>query len=152
MPILDWSDDLVIDHAAMDETHREFVVLLNRLGDAPDEDTLLALDELIEHTEAHFAQEERWMIESGFPPLHCHTREHGTVLEVARDVRARVSSGELPLARRLADALGQWFAGHAASMDTVLAQFLRQVDYTPTRLAALGADAWSAAGAAVDAA
>ena len=37
------------------------------------------------------------------------------------------------MARRLAEELGRWFAGHAAAMDAALAKFLHRVAYTPRR-------------------
>ena len=51
MPVMEWNDALVLDKGVMDETHREFIELLNRLAEAPDENMLAALDEFISHTE-----------------------------------------------------------------------------------------------------
>ena len=61
MAVMEWNETLVLDRGLMDDTHREFIELLNRLADAPDETMLPVLDEFIEHTEEHFAQEQRWM-------------------------------------------------------------------------------------------
>ena len=36
MPVMEWDDSLVLDRGVMDDTHREFIGLLNRLADAPD--------------------------------------------------------------------------------------------------------------------
>lgn len=97
-PMLEWCGDFVLDEATMDDTHREFVSLLNRVGGASDDDLLGALDNFIAHTEAHFAQEDRWMQAIAFPPLHCHQGEHANVLEVVREVRKRVADGQIHLA------------------------------------------------------
>ena len=70
-PLLEWSEALALDQQTMDDTHREFVDLLNRVAAAPESELLASLDEFVKHTEEHFSQEERWMkdfAEAGFKP------------------------------------------------------------------------------------
>ena len=83
-PLIEWSDQLVLGQDVMDDTHREFVVQLNRIGAATDDAMLAAIDEFIVHTESHFGEEERWMNECGFPPVHCHTGQHQVVVAIGR--------------------------------------------------------------------
>ena len=40
MPVMKWNESLMLDQNVMDETHEEFVELLNGLADAPDEKVL----------------------------------------------------------------------------------------------------------------
>lgn len=126
MSVIEFSPALELSHADMDGTHREFVELLNRIADTPDAELTGVLDQFITHTEAHFAQEQKWMEEIQFPPLHCHVREHEGVLEISREVRNRVAAGETHLAAVLAKAVAEWFVTHVESMDKVLALFLTQ--------------------------
>ena len=130
-PLLAWSDQLAIGQDVMDETHREFVDQLNRVGAAADAAMLAAIDDFIAHTEAHFGQEEAWMDDVAFPPRGCHRGEHQKVLETAREVRKRVETGDYKLGRTLAEALAEWFPQHALSMDAVLALYLNQIGYAP---------------------
>jgi hemerythrin-like metal-binding protein len=130
MPLLTWSERFDLHVDPMDDTHREFVALLNALGDADDAGVIPALDRLIAHTEAHFGQEDRWMAESGFGPM-CHIGEHRNVLEVIRKVREMVGDGQVDLGRRLAVELAPWFEHHASTMDTILASHMEQVGYVP---------------------
>lgn len=130
-PLLEWSGDFVLGETTMDDTHREFVDLLNRVGTASDGELLAALDDFIVHTEAHFGQEDRWMQATAFPPLHCHQGEHANVLEVVREVRKRVADGQTHLGPVLAKAIAEWFPQHAATMDAMLATFMKQTGYTP---------------------
>lgn len=132
MPVMQWDDSLVIDGGLVDETHREFVELLNRMADAPDEQMLDAIDRFIAHCESHFGQEQRWMQDLEYPPLSCHTGEHDTVLETAREVRKRAAGGETDFGRMLAKGVAQWFATHAASMDQVLALYMKEHGYEPS--------------------
>lgn len=138
----------MLDEATMDGTHREFVNLLNCVGAASDDNLAGALDAFIAHTEAHFGQEDRWMQATGFPPLHCHQGEHANVLEIMREVRKRVADGEIHLGAVLAKAIAEWFPQHAATMDAMLAAFMKQAGYAPGTHAAAAEPAAAAMSAA----
>src|SRR6185503_6396230 len=131
MPIMEWSDTLVLDKGVMDDTHREFIDLLNRVADAPDESLLAALDEFIRHSEEHCAQEQRWREQMTYPPLTCHVREHEGVRETAHEVRRRVAAGETRFGQVLARAVAEWLANPASSMDHVLALYMKEKGYDP---------------------
>ncbi len=125
MSLLTWSERLSLGHPAMDETHEQFVAMLNALGAAQGDEVLPRLDDFIAHTEAHFGQENTWMEEVQYPRIGCHRNEHANILEVVREVRNRVAAGEERYARTLAEALAEWFPVHAASMDAMLAAFMQ---------------------------
>lgn len=129
MALLDWTDKLELGHGRMDDTHREFVAQLNALHEAPEDQFLPLLDAFIEHTVAHFEQENRWMQEINFPPAHCHTNEHEGVLNIMRDVRRMVAEeGKKEIGRVLTRELAPWFENHAGGMDAMLSFFLRCIE------------------------
>ena len=107
----------------IDALHLEFEALGARLAAGADLPATLAA--LVEHVDRHFGTEERLMTETGCPMLGCHQREHAGVREVVVEVQRRLAAGEPEYAQRLAEALPEWFALHAGSMDAALAQFLR---------------------------
>lgn len=131
MSVLEWSDELRIDSGAMDELHVEFVDLLNAIAVAVPDAAVSTLDCFIEHCERHFAEEEQWMRACDFPRTSCHLLQHASLLQVARDVRARIENGEFGLAPVLAAAIGVWFRDHVTFMDTMLANHMEDVGYTP---------------------
>ncbi len=133
MAVMEWNDALAIDGGVMDDTHKEFVDLLNKLGDAEGDDVLPLIDEFIAHTEEHFLQEQRWMQSIPFPPIQCHVNEHQGVLDICREVRTRVANGEPRFGKVLATAVGEWFETHASTMDTVLSMVMKEKGYEPTR-------------------
>lgn len=133
MALLEWSAALELNAPVMDDTHREFVALLNALDEAADGNMLARMDAFLVHTEQHFAQEEQWMTETAFPPYGCHKTEHDNILEVVREVRKRVAAGELHYGTTLAAALAEWFPQHAKSMDAVLALYLREAGFDPAQ-------------------
>ncbi|MCX8144812.1 MAG: hemerythrin domain-containing protein [Azovibrio sp.] len=128
---MQWQERYELGHAAMDATHREFIDRVNALAGAADDAAVAALQALIAHTEAHFAQENRWMQASAFPPIHCHVGEHERVLAFLRRVLAQAERGHPGLARQVAGELPAWFEQHAATMDAALAWHMRQVGYVP---------------------
>ena len=131
MPSLQWSDALVLDLPLMDDTHREFVELLARVGEAGDADLLDAWQALIAHTDDHFGREDEWMKNTRFASSNCHSMQHEVVLKVMREGLVRGQSGDLATVRQMASELGIWFPQHAQSMDAALALHLRRVGYDP---------------------
>ena len=132
---LEWGERYQLGIARMDETHREFVEFCNALAAAgPESENFLErFDAFIEHTAAHFDQENRWMEAVNFPG--CHREEHERVLDVAREVRERVEKGDLFLGRRLLEELAPWFDNHIDTMDAALAFYLKEIGFdTATRV------------------
>jgi hemerythrin-like metal-binding protein len=127
MASLEWSEKLENGLARMDDTHREFVELYNVVANAEPDDFLAAYDAFVAHTEAHFAQENRWMEAVNFPG--CHRAEHDRVLGVLHDIRKRVATGDTFFAKRLVQELPAWFDHHTNGMDAALAFHLQSVGY-----------------------
>lgn len=119
-----WQDDLRLGWAPIDAIHDEFLELLSALRTASDERMAEALAAVHQHSRAHFASEERWMEETDFPARDCHVDEHAAVLASMEGVARRVAGGEIEAGRRLADALGDWFPGHAEYLDSALAHWM----------------------------
>lgn len=127
--IAPWKADYELGLAAMDDTHREFIDWLNRLAIADDDSFLSAMDGFIDHTQAHFDMEDRWMRASMFPPVDCHAGMHKEILQIARFVREQAAKGNLKMGRQLAGELVTWFDDHAANMDAALAAWIRDTGY-----------------------
>lgn len=139
MTALTWSEAFALQQPRMDDTHREFVDLLAQLDDTlagtPDGGSARLtrlVDTFVQHTEAHFAQEERWMADLGFDAENCHAFQHAHVLQVLREVQRRLADeGDVATLRLLAGELAQWFPIHARSMDAGLAQTMAERGYDP---------------------
>lgn len=130
-PELAWSDALSLSMPVMDQTHVEFVDLLAVVQQAEDTDLLAHWQALVEHTEAHFAQEDRWMLATGFAPGSCHLTQHAVVLKVLKEGLELGQQGQLQPIRQMAHELTIWFPHHAQTMDSGLALHLKSVGYDP---------------------
>ena len=129
---LDWTPALSLSDARMDDTHEEFVSMLNQLMTTPPDQQLPLYRAFIEHTVAHFAQEERWMLATGFAADNCHAGQHATILETMNAVLEHSEKGDADIINRMALALAEWFPQHTASMDAGLAQHLKNVGFDST--------------------
>ena len=126
---IDWTAALSVGDARMDDTHEEFVSMLNQLMASPTAQQLPLYRAFIEHTVEHFAQEERWMLATGFSADNCHAEHHATILETMRVVEAHYLNSDPTIITRMAEALAEWFPGHAGSMDAGLAAHLKSVGF-----------------------
>ncbi|MBI5889860.1 MAG: hemerythrin family protein [Nitrosomonadales bacterium] len=117
----------------MNRDHAEFVAMRSQLLDlvsarAPEKDLDTLLDELLRHTRHHFAEEERLMQETRFPPYAMHKSEHDHVLA---DMSARIASWKrerdaTALRDWLDKAVGNWFVTHVGTMDLVTAGYIEK--------------------------
>src|SRR5574343_1213681 len=112
-PPLQWGEGLVTGDARMDDTHEEFVALLEALRALPADAQLDPYRELVRHTEAHFAQEDRWMVATGFTPQNCHSMQHNSVLDTMREVDILHEPAATEIIVRTADALAVRCPPHA---------------------------------------
>jgi hemerythrin len=133
MTLLAWSDSLAVQHAQMDTTHQEFVQLIQQVEAAlggPAEALLRCYDEMSAHTVEHFAQEDRWMVATGFAAENCHSMQHRQVLAVLKEVgRLARDEGKLEFIGQLLPELARWFEHHAQVVDAGLAQHLQSVGF-----------------------
>jgi len=131
MPTLAWSPEMLLGVPAMDATHEEFVALLAAAEQAGDDALLEAWAALIEHTQQHFANEDRYMQTTGFAATNCHTTHHAMVLSVMRQGLEMGRAGDLTPIRQMTRELATWFVHHADTMDAALAMHLLRVGFDP---------------------
>jgi hemerythrin-like metal-binding protein len=131
MPTLPWSQELELGLPVMDQTHREFVELLARARASSDEALPAAWQVLIEHTQAHFAQEDAWMRATAFASAKRHSVQHRVILQVLREGAARAAEGNLTSVRLMTHELAVWFPQHAQTLDMELASHLARLGFDP---------------------
>lgn len=118
-----WSDTYLLGYPPMDETHREFVTIVEALLSSG-ADAAALLERFAEHAERHFSQEREWMESTDFPAAECHANEHDAVMNSVRGVMEQAKAGDTSRVASLAQALKDWFPGHADYMDASLAQWM----------------------------
>ena len=118
-----------LDMDEMDETHREFLVLLNSLAEAKGHEFEKLFLKLFEHTEQHFAREKELIEQSGFPAIGEHVDEHLRILGELKKYQRKVNKGAISFARAyVKEYIPEWFKLHVATMDSALAAHLKQLE------------------------
>ena len=131
MTVLKWSDSLSLGLPFMDDMHRHFVELLERVQTADDRHLQPAWRDLIEHTAEQFGSEDAWMCMTGFTSANVHRGQHQLVLEVMREGLLQAGEGRLLQVRAMAHQLASWFVHHVQTLDAALALHLRSLDFDP---------------------
>ena len=119
-----WREGWKVGFNPMDEVHRELVDFLDVVRQCSDTNLPRCIDGLLAHLSEHFAAEDEWMAQTGFPPRQCHMDEHARVLQSAHEVRAQVALGNTEVGRSFAAALADWFPGHTDYLDAALAHWM----------------------------
>jgi hemerythrin len=119
-----WNDSLLLGDPEMDAVHEAFVACIAAVVQAPDAGLPDAFAELERQARSHFDLEDTWMRDNDFPARDCHIDEHAAVMASIVGVRQRVEAGDTSAVRHLAQALADWFPGHADYLDSALAHWM----------------------------
>jgi len=118
---------VVLGHQLIDDTHEEFVNLVKKLITANKATFSEVFTVFLEHTETHFAQEEKLMQQSKDPSSAEHQAEHRRVLGELKQFEKRISAGRTSLEKAyIRDKLPEWFALHTSTMDSALVAHLNK--------------------------
>ena len=129
--IIEWSNQLVINHQIIDEQHQEMIAMINRLHDCivdPGHRAKFAdqLEQLCNYTMDHFATEEALMQQLSYPHLARHREQHIQLSRQALELNQRFGGGEQPLTTEITQSLREWLLNHNQGEDRELGLFLLQ--------------------------
>jgi hemerythrin-like metal-binding protein len=126
MALIEWKEEFKVGIASVDHEHRQLIGLINdlhgSLAGRPAKDAVSGvLGEISAKIAAHFALEERVMLERGYDQYDDHKADHERLLDEIRDIMDRFESDayfnyETALAAELRD----WFAAHFRTKDSRL--------------------------------
>lgn len=123
MAFVDWNEKYTTHNQELDELHQRLFAIVNDLHKAilarhGKEEIRSTIDRLIEHTQSHFALEERHMQACAYAHFQAHKDEHEKLLrkvgELDREFRQEQSNIAPDM---LAFLVKEWLAGHVLSMD-----------------------------------
>ena len=128
MAFLEWSDDYMVGIGAIDHDHKVLFILINRLHDeikgSRGEDAVgEALDGLIQYVDTHFAREEQFMDECGYPDLVKHAKKHRKLASTVHSLKTLFDDDPEQLSSgRILGFLKNWLVNHILKSD---------MDYVP---------------------
>jgi hemerythrin len=135
MPLLQWNDSLNLDIAQFDEHHRHLVSLINMAHDTLESGTapeavFKLLNELVDYATYHFAAEEFWMREYGYPRLGEHAREHEDFCVYVIEQEVMFEAGGMNVLTSLISFLSNWLVDHIQKSDGAYGVYARSIGAT----------------------
>ena len=129
MDIVCWQKSYSVGSEQIDNEHKVFVEIIGRIHDAvlkekSIDDIKRLTRELETYAVFHFVSEENIMIDSKFPELEEHKKEHKKLLETLDNKIKKIISREVN-PDTLVYFLVNWFVEHTTNRDLKLAKHLR---------------------------
>jgi len=123
MPLLSWNDNLSVGVATIDADHKKLVSIINELFDAMragrGQDALgKILDSLVSYTKTHFAREENFFAQTGYPDSTAHKKLHDDLTRQVLEVQRKYKQGETGiLSVEVMNFLKDWLLTHIKGED-----------------------------------
>jgi hemerythrin len=135
MALIEWTDQLLVHVAQIDEQHRRLIRIINDLNESMKArkgkgELGSAIESLVEYTEFHFTTEERLMTANGYISTTVHRAEHRAFVAKTQEFAEGFKSGKLLLSMDVMNFLRVWLTQHICKVDKELAAFLREKGLT----------------------
>jgi hemerythrin len=127
---IQWSEAWDVGIMTIDQSHREFVTLLNRVIRIINEEACpVSLSEiffaLIHYAENHFIREEILLRDARYTDLDKHQQKHAAFIEKIRSLREKFSAGDTGVCMELYEYLTGWLREHILRYDQDTLSFLK---------------------------
>jgi hemerythrin len=131
MPQFAWDESLLVGYEQIDEQHKHLAELANQLHDAMSGAVgrqavgpLIIINDIIEHTRAHFATEEGLMQAHSYPLAASHASLHADAMRKVVDLRSQYVAGQPELTIPLLQYIQAWEISDIRRSDKALGLFL----------------------------
>jgi hemerythrin len=120
--LVEWSDNLSVGIAEIDDQHKKLVEMLNKMHDAILDHRGSAaarpiLNEMAEYTRVHFATEESLMRATAYPHYEAHKQQHEDLIAQVQDLQAKLDAGSHAISFELLHFLKGWLTNHIVESD-----------------------------------
>jgi hemerythrin len=135
MPI-HWETEYSVGILKLDDQHRIFIDLINKLHDANAHHRTLAvlnriLDNLDSYTSMHFKDEEHMLSQVGYIRLLSHRNAHRAFSRQLVKYAKQVKDGDRQAAVLLANYLDDWLDKHLDEVDRLYVDYLKKKKIRP---------------------
>jgi len=129
MALFEWSDELSVGIASIDEQHKRLVMIVNDLHDAMlRREGRQALErtfaELTDYMDEHFAHEESLLDAHDYPDAEAHRTEHEQLAHKVDELRRQFEAGRATITVEVMEFLRDWFRSHIVVSDRRYVRFL----------------------------
>jgi len=121
-PLLTWSDKYSVGVDEIDRQHKHMMHLINSINEGVQkggdyEKVAPIINELVDYTHQHFANEESLLQQNQCPDFEQHKKSHGHLLKELMDWREKASNCSGSKLKELIAILTVWFPGHILGVD-----------------------------------
>ncbi len=122
MNLIDWSASLSVNNDVLDSQHKKMLSIVNKLHDAlikgrSNEIIRDVLEELVDYTQTHFADEEKFFDELDYPCAEEHKRQHKEFVSKITEFQNDFLEGKIALSIDVMEFLVGWFLMHIQRVD-----------------------------------
>lgn len=134
--VVEWSAPFSVGHEAIDRDHQRLFAILNQIWQDKQAGNRLvletALDELMHYTCSHFAREEEYMIDFGYPGYAAHREAHQSFAAQIESLRWEYLHGlRKNIHDDLLDHLWHWLMDHIVEADKRFSHFIAGLGSCP---------------------
>lgn len=131
MPQIEWTDVLDIGLPEIDTQHKKLISfsngLLQAMVNGMGNDMLEGLfEELLDYTTYHFADEEKYMEDIGYPDIDAHKAAHKKLINDVSEFRERLLGGNGVSPSEALDFINNWIIKHIMAIDSQVGQFAKR--------------------------
>lgn len=124
-----WADKYIIGFPEIDNQHKSFINIINRLiecdcDDGDVETFKEIISDLTANLSQHLAFEEQLLEDEGYPDLDHHRYEHATSTDEFTNIMHEAITNQQDARARLIQLLKAWFEHHLLVDDMAYQQFL----------------------------
>jgi hemerythrin-like metal-binding protein len=133
MALFTWDDKYSVGNATMDAHHQKLFDILNIIHDAAragrgEEIIEKELKDLADYTKYHFDEEDKLMVQTGYPGLEAQRAAHKAFLQQIADYQKEVANGNAVfVVGSVAMTVKDWLKQHILTMDMQYEDYLSKV-------------------------
>ena len=130
MVIAPWNSRFETGVDLIDAQHKSLFEALDKLADSFREgnskgQVKASLDFLVDYTQEHFRDEEKFMREMGYPGLAEHMGQHARLMEQVHDLQMDLVDGR-PVLMEVTIFLAEWLKAHIHESDMAYVYFMKE--------------------------
>ncbi len=123
MPLMEWTEEMSVKVKVLDDDHKTLIAMLNSLNDGIESGHVRAtletvIEKLSNYTRIHFAREERFFEQTGYPLGPAHKAEHAVLARRVMNLQSRFEAGQSrQLGMETMAFLKSWLTEHIMGSD-----------------------------------
>ena len=127
---VEWDNAYSVGNEDIDNEHKIFIKLISHFAEMSKEKNSYQLKryvaELKKYAEFHFISEENRMLDSDYPDLLNHKKEHGDLLSSLKQMEMKLYTGKATV-DEFVYFLINWFSEHTTKTDLKMANYLKKM-------------------------